>query len=126
MSKAKALGGLGFRDIKIFNLVLIGKQLWKMMHNQDFLLIRIYKSSTMQNLIHLKLVCGLRLSYAWRSIHAAQKLIKQGARKLIGSGEETKVWQVQWIQKKPARKVHVSRWRQDVTNNGVPHDMRVK
>lgn len=77
LSKPKALGGLGFRDIEAFNLVLLGKQLWRMLMNPNSLLSRIYKSRYFAKTDPLNARLGSRPSYAWRSIFAAQQLIKK-------------------------------------------------
>ena len=42
-------------------------------------------------------------SYGWRSILAAQDLLREGLRKAIGSGEDTHVWLDPWIPTLPAR-----------------------
>lgn len=36
-------------------------------------------------------------SFVWRSIMSAHDVIKQGCRKRIGNGENTKVWKVSWL-----------------------------
>lgn len=40
---------------------------------------------------------GSNPSYMWRSIMAAEDLVRQGSRRCIGDGEDTKVWDVQWL-----------------------------
>ncbi|KAG2249330.1 hypothetical protein Bca52824_088958 [Brassica carinata] len=64
--------------------------------------------------------------YAWRSIHAAQKLIQQGARVLIGSGEDTKVFQDSWIGQQPARRAQVVRWNRRDSRQYLCHNLRVR
>ncbi|KAG2330884.1 hypothetical protein Bca52824_002064 [Brassica carinata] len=68
---------------------------------------------------------GSRPSYAWRSIHSAQHLIQQGARMLLGSGEQTLVFQDSWIGQKPARRAIVMRWRGDSRQLRPPQNLRV-
>lgn len=42
-------------------------------------------------------------SYGWRSISAAKQVLKQGLRKRIGNGHDTKVWEEPWLQTDPPR-----------------------
>lgn len=35
---------MGFKDIEKFNYVLLAKQVWSMMHNQDSLCYRVFKT----------------------------------------------------------------------------------
>lgn len=91
-------------------MALLGKQLWRMLSQKDSLLTRVFRSRYFANSEPLHAGLGSRPSYAWRSIHAAQKLIQQGARVLIGNGMDTKVFQDAWIGQKPARRAEVIRW----------------
>lgn len=61
-----------------------------------------FKSRYYKNSDPLNATLGTRPSYAWTSIHAAQRLVQQGARVMIGSGSETKVWKDRWIGSKPS------------------------
>lgn len=42
-------------------------------------------------------ILGVSSSYVWRSIFESQAVIKQGCRRRIGDGKDTKVWQVPWL-----------------------------
>lgn len=44
MSRSKDRGRFGFKDIEVFNVALLDKQLWRLLVNKDFLLARVYKS----------------------------------------------------------------------------------
>lgn len=105
LSKPKAEGGLGFRDIEAFNIAMLGKQLWRIITKKESLLGRIYKSRYFSNSDPLMAPLGSRPSFAWKSIHAAQELIKQGLRAVVGNGATTELWQHQWLSAKPARGV---------------------
>ena len=40
---------------------------------------------------------GASPSFMWRSIMASQELVKQGCRRKIGDGKNTRVWQIPWL-----------------------------
>lgn len=105
LCKPKASGGLGFKDLEAFNLALLGKQLWRMLSNKDSLMTRVFKSRYFRESDPLNAPLGSRPSYAWRSIHAAQKLVQQGARVIIGNGKDSLVWRDRWVGKQPARMI---------------------
>lgn len=44
ITRSKKKGGLGIRDLRDFNIVLLAKQSWRMMQNPQSLLARVYKA----------------------------------------------------------------------------------
>ena len=92
MCLAKKDGGLGFRDLKCFNLALLAKQCWRLLHNQDSLLYKIYKAKYFPNISFLEATVPSHSSYAWRSITHGRELIKQRSRWRVGNGLLIKIW----------------------------------
>ena len=76
----KEKGGMGFRDLKAFNLALLAKQGWRILANQNSLVHRIFKAKYFTNNTFLEAKLGRRPSYAWRSIMAAREIVGRGSR----------------------------------------------
>ena len=96
-------GGLGFRDLKNFNLALLAKQLWRLVQYPTSLLAKVLKGRYFRNSNPIDVEKASQPSYVWRSIMAAKPLLKSGLRKSIGSGYNTRVWDEPWIPSTPPR-----------------------
>ena len=44
LCKPKAEGGMGFKNLALFNDALLAKQAWRLLHNKESLFYRIFKS----------------------------------------------------------------------------------
>ena len=71
MCHSKEEGGLGFRDLKSFNLALLAKQGWRLQTNSSSLFSRVYKAKYFPNGDFVEAEVGKNASFAWRSIMAA-------------------------------------------------------
>ena len=96
-------GGLGFRDFKNFNLALLAKQLWRLIHYPNSLLARVLKGRYFRLSNPIDSNKANNPSYVWRSLMTAQPLLTAGLRKTIGTGQITLVWADPWVPTTPAR-----------------------
>ncbi|XP_031101874.1 uncharacterized protein LOC116005777 [Ipomoea triloba] len=97
MCTPKSLGGLGFKDLRAFNLALLGKQGWRFLINPACLVARVYKARYFPNSSFVDATVGANPSACWRGIFAAKDLICGGIRRRIGDGTSTKIWGSPWL-----------------------------
>ena len=97
MCLPKDKGGMGFRDLKSFNLAMLAKQGWRLQTNASSLFTRVYKAKYFPNGDFVNAVEGKKASFAWRSIMAAQQLVEQGMRWQVGDGRSIRIWQDKWL-----------------------------
>ena len=97
----KTEGGLGFRDLKSFNIALLAKQLWRLVQHPSSLLAKVLKGRCFRNSNPIDVEKPSNPSYVWRSLMAAKPLLKSGMWKSIGSGYNNRVWNEPWIPTTP-------------------------
>ena len=102
---AKKDGGLGFQDLKCFNLALLAKQCWRLQHNQDSLFYKVYKAKYFPNTSFLEVVVPNHSLYAWRSITQGRHLIIQGSQWRVGDGSLINIWADKWLPSETNQKV---------------------
>lgn len=90
LCESKKDGGMGFRDLRSFNLTMLGRQVWRILHNPDALLSRIFKAKY--------------FSDSWKSIFSAIEVVKRGTLWRIGDGKNVSVWGDDWIHRDICRK----------------------
>ncbi|XP_021726597.1 uncharacterized protein LOC110693730 [Chenopodium quinoa] len=64
----KFLGGMGFRDLRVFNDALLGRQAWRLTSNPNSLLNRFFMRNTIREKNFLDARLGVGGSYSWRSV----------------------------------------------------------
>ena len=97
MGVSKNKGGLGFRDLIMFNKALLAKQVWRILQNPDSLIARIMQAKYFPNSSIMEASLGTRPSQAWRSILSAKELIHYGAFWRVGNGRDIRLWGDKWI-----------------------------
>ena len=83
----KCQGGLGFKDIENFNLAMLGKQVWRLLHNQHSLFYKVFKAKYFPNGSILDDSVKVNGSYVWQSILRARRVVRMGRRWRIEDGK---------------------------------------
>ncbi|XP_074293350.1 putative mitochondrial protein AtMg00310 [Silene latifolia] len=78
LCQPKCLGGLGFRSFTEFNLALLGKQAWRMITDQECLMVRVLGGKYFSNRSFMKAELGTNPSYTWRGIYEANEALMVG------------------------------------------------
>jgi hypothetical protein len=94
---AKSRGGMGFRDLNVFNQALLAKQCWRLWTSPDSLTAQIFKSKYYPNCSILEAQLGGKPSFAWRSIQGASKIVSDGLIWRIGTGSKVRIWGDKWL-----------------------------
>jgi hypothetical protein len=83
---------MGFRDLELFNLALLGKHGWRLLMNPDTLCGRYFPNS---DFLHASV--PKNSSATWRAIVAGREALQQGLVKRIGLGLTVSIWDDHWI-----------------------------
>ncbi|KAK4573849.1 hypothetical protein RGQ29_031699 [Quercus rubra] len=97
LCQSKKDGGLGFRDLKDFNLAMLAKQGWRLIQNKDTLLYRCFNARYFPRSSFLEASDVPNSSYVWKSLMAAQSILKQGCYWRVGDGLTIRVTHDKWI-----------------------------
>ncbi|KAM6593181.1 hypothetical protein CsatA_000884 [Cannabis sativa] len=97
LTKHKHFGGLGFRDLRDFNLSMLGKQAWRLIVNESSLVSRLYKARYFPRGSFFTAELGHNPSFIWKSIFDTQKLVLSGVRCNIGPGTSINIQRDPWL-----------------------------
>jgi hypothetical protein len=105
LSTPKALGGMGFRDLPLFNQAMLGRQCWRLLTNQTSLCARVLKARYYPDCDFWDAPKPRSSSYTWRNIQFGMKLLKKGIRWGIDDGKKTRILSDNWIPGSPSQTV---------------------
>ena len=71
-------GGMGFRDLRLFNQSLLAKQAWRLLVNPDSLCAKVLKAKCYPNGYILDTVLTQATSVNWQGIMHGLELLKKG------------------------------------------------
>lgn len=80
--------GMGFRNLYCFNLIVLAKQLWKLIHNPNSLLAKLLTAKYYLRSTIIEGKIYPRASFSWRSLKEALEVIMEGSRWQIGDNQK--------------------------------------
>jgi hypothetical protein len=98
---AKALGGMGFRDLNLFNRALLAKQSWSLWKNPESLVAKLMKAKYYPEGSIIDAKVEARPSFAWKGIYSSCETLKEGLIWPIGKGATVRIWKDRWVSNPP-------------------------
>uniref|UniRef100_A0A2N9FNB8 Reverse transcriptase domain-containing protein n=1 Tax=Fagus sylvatica TaxID=28930 RepID=A0A2N9FNB8_FAGSY len=95
--RTKQDGGMGFRDLHLFNSALLARLGWRLMHNPSSLVYRVLKAKYFPHTSFLDATVPDTASYIWCSICKSIEVLNLGLRWRVGTGEHIRIWKDPWV-----------------------------
>jgi hypothetical protein len=135
LTHKKGRGGLGFKDLQIFNQALLARQAWRLIQFPYSLCARLFKAKYYPRGCLIDTVFSANSSYTWQSIIHGLELLKQGILWRVGCGSQIRIWREPWIPRPLSYRVTSSKGRcrlkwvselMDIHGLGWDHDKIIR
>lgn len=97
MLRPKNHGGMGFRDMRLFNQALLACHAWRLIQFPDTLCAQVLKAKYYPNGALIDTVFGGNGSSTWHAIEYGLELLKKGILWRVGNGASIRAWRDPWI-----------------------------
>jgi hypothetical protein len=97
MMRNKNRGGIGFRDLRLFNQALLARQAWRLVQNPQSLCARVLKAKYFPNGSLLDTIFTGNASATWQALVHGLALLKKGIIWRVGNGANIRAWRDPWI-----------------------------
>jgi hypothetical protein len=105
LTKPKGNGGMGFRDMALFNQALLARTAWKLIQSPNSLCARVLKARYFPHGNILDKVFSSDPSPVWKGVQHGLELLKEGMISRIGNGTKTQIFRDQWIPRDSGLKI---------------------
>ena len=92
LTRSKGKGGMGFRDLRLFNQALLAKQAWRLLVHPDSLCAKLMKAKYYPHGHILDTVFPQSASVTWQGIMHGLELLKNGVIWRVGDGSSINIW----------------------------------
>lgn len=93
----KCCGGLGFKDLRLFNQAMLARQAWRLIVHPESLCARLLKAKYYPNGNLVDTAFCSNPSQTWQAITHGLELLKQGIIWRVGCGSQVQIWRDPWI-----------------------------
>ncbi|KAA3490347.1 reverse transcriptase [Gossypium australe] len=107
LCKSNVDGGMGFKDLVLFNKALLAKQIWLVLTQSKCLLAKVLKVRYFPHSDILTANVGSYPSFTWRSICSARELVENGLLWRIGSGSDIDIWNDPYLPRQKNNRVSI-------------------
>uniref|UniRef100_A0A2N9HKR3 RNase H type-1 domain-containing protein n=1 Tax=Fagus sylvatica TaxID=28930 RepID=A0A2N9HKR3_FAGSY len=105
LTRAKSMGGMGFHKLLLFNKALLARQGWRLVQFLDSLVSRVLKAKYYPHQSFLDAKVKGNVSFIFRSICEAKKVLSAGMVWRVGTGANIQIWKDCWLQGAPSATV---------------------
>ena len=92
LCQRKKKGGMGYRDLHLFNLAMLARQGWRLIMEPSSLCALVLREKYFSNGDPLSVVEKPGLSYSWRSIVRGLQALNKGLIWRVGDGSKINIW----------------------------------
>ena len=97
MCVPERMGGLGFKDLHLFNQSQVTKQAWQLVNNPMFISSQILKGKYFLASSFLRAKNKEGSSYLWKSYLRGRELVVKGLRWRVGNGVRINGFEDPWL-----------------------------
>ncbi|KAJ0087890.1 hypothetical protein Patl1_32318 [Pistacia atlantica] len=97
MKLSKSNGGLGFRDLELFNLAMLAKQGWRLLHYPNSFAARVLSAKYYLEGYFSEAKVKRTSSFIWSSVMVARPVLESGLMWRIGDGSKARIWKDKWL-----------------------------
>ncbi|GJX12979.1 hypothetical protein Tco_0204737 [Tanacetum coccineum] len=90
--KPKKQGGLGLKDLYIWNKVLLAKHVWNIATKKDSLWVKWVHSMKLRGKNIWEISTDVNDSWGWKNLLCIRDLIRDNVKHIIGDGNDISLW----------------------------------